>query len=98
MFRNVKALILNDRGTWRRDENHTTTISSPVSRTEALKHNSFRAFSYVRRLQENRRKGSRHEIIALAVLCAMQECFDFVPKDNDAAQNTSGQRRRMIKR
>jgi hypothetical protein len=33
MFRNVKALILNDRGIWRRGGNHTTTISSPVSRT-----------------------------------------------------------------
>ena len=33
MFRNVKALILNDPGTWRRGGNHTTTISSPVSRT-----------------------------------------------------------------
>ena len=34
VFRNVKALILNDLGTWRRGGNHTTTISSPVSRTD----------------------------------------------------------------
>ena len=33
VFRNVKALILNDLGAWRRGENFTTTISSPVSRT-----------------------------------------------------------------
>ena len=33
MFRNARALIINDPGTWRRDGNHTTTISSPVSRT-----------------------------------------------------------------
>ncbi len=30
MFRNVKALMLNDLGTWRRGGNHTTTISETV--------------------------------------------------------------------
>ena len=34
VFRNVKALILNDLGVWRRGENYKTTISSPVSRTK----------------------------------------------------------------
>ena len=46
MFRNVKALILNDLGTWRRGGNHTTTISSPVSRTESLETQCFKAFLF----------------------------------------------------
>ena len=36
MFRNVKALILNDLGTWRRGGNHTTTISRYVSDNQRL--------------------------------------------------------------
>lgn len=47
MFRNVKALILNDRGIWRRGGNHTTTISSPVSRTESLETQRFKASFFV---------------------------------------------------
>jgi hypothetical protein len=34
VFRNVKALILNDRGTWRRGENHTTTINISSVKTQ----------------------------------------------------------------
>jgi len=46
MFRNVKALKLNDPGTWRRGENHTTTISSPVSRTPETVVNRRSHFSF----------------------------------------------------
>ena len=45
----MKALILNDRGIWRRDENHTTTISSPVSRTSETVVNQRSQLLYVRK-------------------------------------------------
>jgi len=46
MFRNVKALISNDWGTRRRGENHTTTISSPVSRKKEFLRNQKLFFLY----------------------------------------------------